>query len=206
MANYKVTKEYGFTKISADVKAGMYDTIIPALKAQYGEENVAWGRVGLNTSSPKNVLLIRAGVLTDEEGYEHDLISSLDGTVKSYKEKKTSKYTVPVVDFDEAVQAYQDYLTEKATKQAEAEAKKAERKTNGSKTKQEKEAEKAKKAAELDEASARVKAKQKAEAETKRYKVEVDGEVVAENLTMAEATAKRDELADSGEVKIFEQR
>lgn len=206
MANYTITKEYGFTKISADVKAGMYDVIIPALKAQYGDENVAWGRVGLNTSSPKNVLLIRAGVLTDEEGYEHDLISSLDGSVKSYKEKKTSKYTVPVVDFDEAVEAYEAYLTDKATKQAEAEAKKAERKAKGNKTRQEKEAEKAKKTAELDEASARVEAKQRAEAEAKRYRVEVDGETVAENLTMAEATAKRDELTDSGEVKIFEQR
>ena len=200
MTNYTITKENGITKISASAKTEVSTIVTEALITAYGAENVAIVRTG--GSSPSNVLAVRVGTLTDESGFEHDLCVTLDATVKSYKEKVTKRYTVEAFDFDACREAYEDYLTDKATKKAEAEAKKAE----GSKSRAEKDAEKAKKSAELDEASARVEAKRKAEAEAKRYRVDINGETVAQNLTMEEAKAKRDELGNDGKAKIFEQK
>lgn len=205
MADYRITAEQGIGKISALAKQEVLETIIEALTAKYGEEWVKMARVG-TASSMKNVLAVRVGTLTDEDNFFHDLCTTIEVTTKSHKAKTIKGKTIDPFDFTEATEEYDGYLTEKAIKQAEAEAKKAERKARGSKTKKEKEAEKARKTAELDETSARVEAKQKAEAEAKRYRVEVNGETAAENLTMDEAKAKRNELADSGEVKIFEQR
>ena len=78
-------------------------------------------------TSPVNVLAVRVGTLTDIEGFAHDLCVTLDTTVKSYKEKVTKRYTVEAFDFEACKEAYEDYLTEKATAKAEAEAKKAEK-------------------------------------------------------------------------------
>ena len=197
MTNYTITKENGITKISASVKTEVSTIVTEALITAYGAENVAIVRTG--GSSPSNVLAVRVGTLTDESGFEHDICVTLDATVKSYKEKVTKRYTVEAFDFDACREAYEDYLTDKATKKAECKAK-------GSKSRAEKDAEKAKKSAELDEASARVEAKRKAEAEAKRYKVDINGETVAQNLTMEEAKAKRDELGSDGKAKIFEQK
>lgn len=205
MADYRITAEQGIGKISALAKQEVLDTIIEALTTRYGEEWVKMARVG-TASSMKNVLAVRVGTLTDEDNFPHDFCTTIEVTTKSHKAKTIKGKTTDPFDFAEATEEYDNYLTEKATKQAEAEAKKAERKAKGSKTKQEKDAEKAEKTAELNEASAKAMAKQKAKAEAKRYRVEVNGETVAENLTMDEAKAKRDELADSGETKIFEQR
>ena len=202
MTNYTITKENGITKISASAKTEVSTIVTEALITAYGAENVAIVRTG--GSSPSNVLAVRVGTLTDESGFEHDICVTLDATVKSYKEKVTKRYTVEAFDFDACREAYEDYLTDKATKKAEA--KKAECKAKGSKSRAEKDAEKAKKSAELDEASARVEAKRKAEAEAKRYKVDINGETVAQNLTMEEAKAKRDELSNDGKAKIFEQK
>ena len=204
MTNYTITKENGITKISASAKTEVSTIVNEALVTAYGAENVAIVRTG--GSSPSNVLAVRVGTLTDESGFEHDICVTLDATVKSYKERVTKRYTVEAFDFDSCREAYEDYLTDKATKKAEAEAKKAECKAKGSKSRAEKDAEKAKKSAELDEASARVEAKRKAEAEAKRYKVDINGETVAQNLTMEEAKAKRDELGSDGKAKIFEQK
>jgi hypothetical protein len=201
MADYRITTEQGIGKIATLAKQEVLDIIIKALTAEYGEEWVRMARVG-TSSSMKNVLAVRVGELVDEDGFPHDLCTTVEITTKSHKAKTVKGKTTDPFDFVEATEEYEDYLTEKATKQAEAKAKKA----KGSKTKQEKDEEKAKKTAELNEARAKVEAKQKAEAEAKRYRVEVNGETVAENLTMDEAKAKRDELANSGEVKIFEQR
>lgn len=161
MANYTITKENGITKISASAKSEVNEVITKALIDAFGSENVAMVRTG--GSSPVNCLAIRVGTLTDESGFEHDLCVTVDTTVKSYKDRVTKRYTVEAFDFETAVACYEDYLTEKATKKAEADAKKAERKAKGNKTKSEKQAEMESRAKELDEVAKRVKAKQEAE-------------------------------------------
>ena len=125
MANYTITKENGITKISASAKSEVSEVITKALTDVYGVENVAMVRTG--GTSPVNVLAVRVGILTDIEGFTHDLCVTLDTTVKSYKEKVTKRYTVEAFDFEACKEAYEDYLTEKATAKAEAEAKKAEK-------------------------------------------------------------------------------
>ena len=156
MADFKITKDMGITKINATAKAEVNTIITNALVAVFGEDNVAMVRTG--GSSAVNVLAVRVGTLTDADGYEHDLCVTVDATVKSYKEKVTKKYTVEAFDFDAAKDRYDEYLTDKAAKAAEVAAKKAVAKANDSKTKAEKEAA----MAELDAAAERAKAKQKA--------------------------------------------
>lgn len=140
MADFKITKDMGITKINATAKAEVNTIVTNALVAAFGEDNVAMVRTG--GSSAVNVLAVRVGILTDADGYERDLCVTVDATVKSYKEKVTKKYTVEAFDFDAAKDRYDEYLTDKAAEQAEkAEkaAKKAVAKANGSKTKAEKE-------------------------------------------------------------------
>lgn len=160
MTNFKITKDMGITKINATAKAEINTIVTNALVAAFGEDNVAMVRTG--GSSAVNVLAVRVGTLTDADGYEHDLCVTVDATVKSYKEKVTKKYTVEAFDFDAAKDRYDEYLTDKAAKAAEAAAKKAVAKANGSKTKAEKEAAMAERMAELDAAAERAKAKQEA--------------------------------------------
>lgn len=136
MADFKITKDMGITKINATAKAEVNTIVTNALVAAFGEDNVAMVRTG--GSSEVNVLAVRVGTLTDTDGYEHDLCVTVDATVKSYKEKVTKKYTVEAFDFDAAKDHYNEYLTDKAAEQAEKTAKKAV--TKGSKTKTEKEA------------------------------------------------------------------
>ena len=141
MADFKITKDMGITKINATAKAEVNTIVTNALVAAFGEDNVAMVRTG--GDSAVNVLAARVGTLTDADGYERDLCVTVDATVKSYKEKVTKKYTVEAFDFDAAKDRYDEYLTDKAAEQAEkAEkaAKKAVAKANGSKTKAEKEA------------------------------------------------------------------
>lgn len=147
MANFKITKDMGITKINATAKAEVNTVVTNALVAAFGEDNVAMVRTG--GSSAVNVLAVRVGILTDADGYENDLCVTVDTTVKSYKEKVTKKYTVEAFDFDAAKDRYDEYLTDKAAEQAEKAAKKAVTKT---KTKAEKETAMAESTAELDAA------------------------------------------------------
>ena len=150
MADFKITKDMGITKINATAKAEVNTIVTNALVAAFGEDNVAMVRTG--GSSAVNVLAVRVGILTDADGYERDLCVTVDATVKSYKEKVTKKYTVEAFDFDAAKDRYDEYLTDKAAEQvekAEKAAKKAVAKANGSKTKVEKEAAMAERMAEL---------------------------------------------------------
>ena len=161
MTNYTITKDNGITKISASAKSEVNEVITKALADAFGSENVAMVRTG--GSSPVNCLAIRVGTLTDESGFEHDLCVTVDTTVKSYKDRVTKRYTVEGFDFETAIACYENYLTEKATKKTETDAKKAERKAKGNKTKSEKQAEIDARAKELDEVAKRVRAKQEAE-------------------------------------------
>lgn len=150
MADFKITKDMGITKINATAKAEVNTIVTNALVAAFGEGNVAMVRTG--GGSAVNVLAVRVGTLTDADGYERDLCVTVDATVKSYKEKVTKKYTVEAFDFDAAKDRYDEYLTDKAAEQVEQAAKKAVAKANGSKTKAEKEAAMAERMAELDAA------------------------------------------------------
>ena len=148
MADFKITKDMGITKINATAKAEVNTIVTNALITAYGADNVAMVRTG--GSSAVNVLAVRVGILTDADGYERDLCVTVDATVKSYKEKVTKRYTVEAFDFDAAKDRYDEYLTDKAAEKTEKTEKTA--KKAATKTKAEKEAAMAERMAELDAA------------------------------------------------------
>lgn len=165
MANYTITKDMTATKIKNNVKIDLCNEFEIFLKEKYGAENVAMVRYG---STPKNELAFVVGAVNDE-GFEYDLVATINPTVKDWKEKKTKSRTTEAFDFEQYREDYDNYLTEKATKQAESKAKKG-----VNKSKSEKEKELAEKKAELEKIQKAVIEKQKKELAEKIAKAKAD--------------------------------
>ena len=104
-------------------------------------------------STPKNELAFIVGSIEDD-GFEYDVVATVNPTVKDWKEKKTKSRTTDAFDFEQYKADYDNYLTEKATKQAESKARRN--------VKSEKEQEKAERKAELEQAIQRADEKSKA--------------------------------------------
>lgn len=164
MAKYVINKDNSTTAIKAKAKADVLDIITKALVAEFGEENVGMVRTGSSTQT--NELGFIVGTV-EKEGYEYDLVFTVNPTCKEFEGRKTAKKVYEAFDFEEARQEYELYLKDKATRKLLAEQKKAERIANGkvSKSKKEKEEALAARQAELDEAAARAKEKAKARLE-----------------------------------------
>lgn len=108
MMNYVITKDFGTGKASADLKAKISEIIMNALIAELGEDNVKMVRTG--TSTEVNEIGIRAGSITDIDGFEYEFCATVNPTVKSFKEKVTKRYTVEPFDFDSAAEKYNAYV------------------------------------------------------------------------------------------------
>ena len=98
----------------------------------------------------KNELAFIVGSV-DDDGFEYDVVATVNPTVKDWKEKKTKSRTTDAFDFEQYKADYDNYLTEKATKQAERKARRN--------VKSEKEQAKAERKAELEQAAQRAKEK-----------------------------------------------
>ena len=165
MVNYKITKDMTATKIKNTVKIDLFNEFEIFLKEKYGAENVAMVRYG---STPKNELAFIVGAVSDE-GFEYDIVATINPTVKDWKDKKTKSRTTEAFDFEQYKEDYDNYLTEKATKQAESKAKKG-----VNKSKAEKEKELAEKKAELEKIQKAVIEKQKKELAEKVAKAKAE--------------------------------
>ena len=150
MATFKVTKEMTATKIKNAIKTNLLNDFEEFLIQKYGENAVGMVRYG---STPKNELAFIVGSIEDE-GFEYDVVATVNPTVKDWKEKKTKSRTTDAFDFEQYKADYDDYLTEKATKQAESNARKN--------VKSAKEQEKAERKAEVEAAAKRAMEKSKA--------------------------------------------
>ena len=150
MATFKVTKEMTATKIKNAIKANLLNDFEQFLIQKYGENAVGMVRYG---STPKNELAFIVGSV-DDDGFEHDVVATVNPTVKDWKEKKTKSRTIDAFDFEQYKVDYDDYLTDKATKQAESKARKN--------VKSAKEQEKAERKAEVEAAAKRAMEKSKA--------------------------------------------
>ena len=150
MATFKVTKEMTATKIKNAIKANLLNDFEEFLIQKYGDNAVGMVRYG---STPKNELAFIVGSIEDE-GFEYDVVATVNPTVKDWKEKKTKSRTTDAFDFEQYKADYDDYLTEKATKQAESNARKN--------VKSAKEQEKAERKAEVEAAAKRAMEKSKA--------------------------------------------
>ena len=147
MATFKVTKEMTVTKIKNAIKANLLNDFEQFLIQKYGENAVGMVRYG---STPKNELAFIVGSI-EEDGFEYDVVATVNPTVKDWKEKKTKSRTTEAFDFEQYKADYDDYLTEKATKQAESKARRN--------VKSEKEQAKAERRAEVELAAQRAKEK-----------------------------------------------
>ena len=147
MATFKVTKEMTATKIKNAIKTNLLNDFEEFLIQKYGDNAVGMVRYG---STPKNELAFIVGSV-DDDGFEYDVVATVNPTVKDWKEKKTKSRTTDAFDFEQYKADYDDYLTDKATKQAESKARKN--------VKSEKEQAKAERRAEVELAAQRAKEK-----------------------------------------------
>ena len=147
MATFKVTKEMTATKIKSAIKTTLLNEFEQFLIQKYGDSAVGMVRYG---STPKNELAFIVGSI-EEDGFEYDVVATVNPTVKDWKEKKTKSRTTEAFDFEQYKADYDDYLTEKATKQAESKARRN--------VKSEKEQAKAERRAEVELAAQRAKEK-----------------------------------------------
>ena len=150
MATFKVTKEMTVTKIKNAIKANLLNDFEQFLIQKYGDNAVGMVRYG---STPKNELAFIVGSV-DDDGFEHDVVATVNPTVKDWKEKKTKSRTTDAFDFEQYKADYDNYLTDKATKQAESNARKN--------VKSAKEQEKSERKAETEAAAKRAMEKSKA--------------------------------------------
>lgn len=125
MMNYVITKDFGTGKASADLKAKISEIIMNALIAELGEDNVKMVRTG--TSTEVNEIGIRAGSITDIDGFEYEFCATVNPTVKSFKEKITKRYTVEPFDFDGAAEKYNAYVENNRLEAEKKAQKKAEK-------------------------------------------------------------------------------
>lgn len=123
--NYVITKDFGTGKASADLKAKISEIIMNALIAELGEDNVKMVRTG--TSTEVNEIGIRAGSITDLDGFEYEFCATVNPTVKSFKEKITKRYTVEPFDFDSAAEKYNAYVENNRIEAEKKAQKKAEK-------------------------------------------------------------------------------
>lgn len=129
---YTVSKEMTVKKIKDTIKIDMVALFEEFLTEKFGADNVRRVRYG---STPKNELAFKVDTVT-EDGLEYDCCVTVNPTVKDWEDRKVGKGVREAFDFDEYAKAYDDYLTDKATKQAESKAKK-EKATVKSKEKEE---------------------------------------------------------------------
>ena len=124
MANYTVSSDNSISRIKADAKAEVIETILTALAEKYGEDNVKMVRVG--GESKANEIGVVVGTATTEDGSEVPICVTANASAKDFIERTSAKGRVyPVFDFAAAVDAYESWIAERAVKAEAAAAKKA---------------------------------------------------------------------------------
>jgi hypothetical protein len=135
MAKFTITKDYTNAKAKTEIKAEAMQIIMDALIAAYGEENVSWVRTG-NGDSKSNEIAAIAGMV-EVDGQEVPACFTVNASAKDFVDRKTTKKTFEAFDFYKAKADYESYVAEKAEKDADRAAKKAEKIANDKKKREE---------------------------------------------------------------------
>jgi len=115
-------KEYTYnelkneTGIKATATADLIADLTEMLVNKFGEENVR--KVG------NKVIGFVASTVIDKDGCPHDLIFTVDPTIKDWDEKKRNGRTKPIFDLFEAAEAYEIEVKTKAKEREEKRVKK----------------------------------------------------------------------------------
>lgn len=137
MKNIEITKDYTVTKAKADAKTDVMSVIFSALTDIYGEDAVAMVRTG--GTSKTNEIGVVIGTAS-VEGVDAPVCVTINASAKDFVERKTKSRTFPAFDFAAAKEEYEDYIQEKADKDAEKAAAK-QKKIAADKAKREEKAE-----------------------------------------------------------------
>lgn len=120
----KITKTNTITKAKTAVKADMTKLFYDFLVEKYGEDSVSMVRTG--SSSPVNEICAMVEE-ADTDGKIYPICITVNPTVKDWVPRVGTKKTFEAFDFFEAQSAYDDYMTEKADKEADKKKKKEEK-------------------------------------------------------------------------------
>jgi len=126
MANYTMNTEMTNSKVKAAAKSEMIEFLIEALVDKFGENAVGMVR----TVSPAGAGTNEIGVVVgnvDKGGETLPLVLTINATVKEFENRSTAKKTYAAYDFASARQCYDNYVADKADKDADKAKKKAEK-------------------------------------------------------------------------------
>lgn len=116
MKNIEITKDYTVTKAKADAKTDVMSVIFSAMTDIYGEDNVAMVRTG-GTSKTNEIGVVIGTASVD--GEDVPVCVTINASAKDFTERKTKSRTFSAFDFAAAKEEYEDYVQEKADKDAE---------------------------------------------------------------------------------------
>lgn len=140
MAELRTIKEKEFkgklSEIKEAIRVEAFDSVVEAMKAKYGEENV--------TIVSKSEVAVAVLLIETEEGFTVEACVTLSPTVKDYKERQAAKKFFPEYDREFEGSQWQKKVEEDKKKKAEEEEK---AKKNKEKVEKEKAEAKAKKEA-----------------------------------------------------------
>lgn len=123
MRDFTITKDYTATKAKAAAKADVISVLFAALVDIYGDENVAMVRTGNGDSKTNEIGAVIGQAEVD--GTTVPICVTVNASAKDFVERKTKSKTFPAFDFAAAKETYDNYLEEKAAKDAEKGASKA---------------------------------------------------------------------------------
>lgn len=124
--NYTLDNNTSVTKVKAAAKVDMVNFLIEALVKEFGEDAVGMVR----TVSPAGAGTNEIGVVVgnvDKSGETLPLVLTINATVKEFENRSTAKKTYAAYDFASARQCYDNYISDKADKDADKAKKKAEK-------------------------------------------------------------------------------
>ena len=108
------------TAVKAQARADVMDVIVNALKAEYGNDNVA--KVGSNEYG------VIVGQVTDKDGFPQDVVTTIKPTVKEWEDRKTDKREYEKYILSDVAKAYEIETREKEEKKEQERKAKEEKK------------------------------------------------------------------------------
>ena len=121
------------TAVKAQARIDVMEIITTALRAAYGEDNVA--KVGSNEYG------VVVGQVLDKDGFPADVTATVKPTVKEWESRKTDKRTYEQFILAEAAEVYTIEIKEKEEKKEKERQEKEKKKARDKKAREEKEKE-----------------------------------------------------------------
>ena len=120
---YKVTKDFGWTKVQSAIKNDIITDFMEFLTEKYGVAKQIRVKSGDNESNELSFLAAEV----EEDGATYPTYVAFNPAVKSWKSRPYGKKTRPAFDFEAVAERFTAYVAETEQKEADAKRKKAEK-------------------------------------------------------------------------------